>query len=59
MGDKRLKAIAVRGTKAVNVAHPAELFELSQRIHQKMAASSGCGDWMAVDEDEIISNLIQ
>jgi len=52
MGDKRLKAIAVRGTSAVNVARPAELFEMSQRIHQKMAGSSGCGDWMAVDEDD-------
>lgn len=52
MGDKRLKAIAVRGTRAVNVARPAELFEMSQRIHQKMAGSSGCGDWMAVDEDD-------
>ncbi len=28
MGDKRLKAIAVRGTKDVNVARPAELFEI-------------------------------
>jgi len=52
MGDKRLKAIAVRGTNAVHVAKPAELFEMSQRIHQKMAESSGCGDWMAVDEDD-------
>src|SRR6185369_128697 len=52
MGDKRLKAIAVRGTKSVNVARPAELFEMSHRLHTKMAASSGCGDWMAVDEDD-------
>lgn len=52
MGDKRLKAIAVRGTRAVNVARPAELFEMSHRLHKKMAESSGCGDWMAVDEDD-------
>jgi len=52
MGDKRLKAIAVRGTKDVNVARPAELFELSQRLHRKIAESAGCGDWMAVDEDD-------
>ena len=52
MGDKRLKAIAVRGTKDVNIARPAELFEISQRIHNKMAGSTGCGDWMAVDEDD-------
>jgi len=29
MGDKRLKAIAVRGTKDINIARPAELYELS------------------------------
>jgi len=52
MGDKRLKAIAVRGTKDVHVAKPAELWELSQSIHRKMAGSSGCGDWMAYDEDD-------
>ncbi len=52
MGDKRLKAIAVRGTKELNIAHPAEMFEICQDIHLKMAASSGCGDWMADDEDD-------
>ena len=51
MGDKKLKAIAVRGTKDINIARPAELFELSQRLHQKIA-NSGCGDWMATDEDD-------
>lgn len=52
MGDKRLKAIAVRGTKDVNVAHPAELFEKCMAMHKKIAESEGCGDWMAVDEDD-------
>ena len=52
MGDKRIKAIAVRGTKDVNIARPAELFDICQRIHKKMAESTGCGDWMAVDEDD-------
>ena len=52
MGDKRLKAIAVRGTKELNIAHPAEMFEICQDIHLKMAASTGCGDWMADDEDD-------
>jgi aldehyde:ferredoxin oxidoreductase len=51
MGDKRLKAIAVRGTKDVNVAHPAELFMMSHDLHLKIQ-SSGCGDWMAYDEDD-------
>ena len=52
MGDKRLKAIAVRGTKDVNIAHAAELFPITHEIHRKMAESDGCGDWMAVDEDD-------
>lgn len=52
MGDKRLKAVAVRGTKDINVAHPAELWELCERAHKKIADSHGCGDWMAVDEDD-------
>lgn len=52
MGDKRLKAIAVRGTGDINIAKPAELFPITHEIHQKMAASDGCGDWMAVDEDD-------
>jgi aldehyde:ferredoxin oxidoreductase len=52
MGDKRIKAIAVRGTKDINIAHPAELFEICQRLHKKIAESPDVGDWMAVDEDD-------
>jgi aldehyde:ferredoxin oxidoreductase len=52
MGDKKLKAIAVRGTKDIHVAKPMELFDLSQRMHRKIGDSAGCGDWMAVDEDD-------
>ena len=52
MGDKRLKAIAVRGTRDIRVARPAELFELSRKMHKFIGASNGCGDWMAVDEDD-------
>lgn len=52
MGDKRLKAIAVRGTKDINIARPGELFELCMGFHKKIAESDGCGDWMAVDEDD-------
>ena len=47
MGDKRLKAIAVRGTKDVNIAHPAEMFEFSQALHKHIYDSEGCGDNMA------------
>jgi aldehyde:ferredoxin oxidoreductase len=32
MGDKMLKAIAVRGTKDINIARPAELFELCNEV---------------------------
>ena len=52
MGDKRLKAIAVRGTKDVNIAKPAELFEICMDMHKKIGGSDGCGDWMAYDEDD-------
>ena len=53
MGDKRIKAIAVRGTKDINVARPAELFEISQRLHKEDdARPRDVGDWMAVDEDD-------
>ncbi|HLB30675.1 MAG TPA: aldehyde ferredoxin oxidoreductase N-terminal domain-containing protein [Gammaproteobacteria bacterium] len=52
MGDKRLKAIAVRGTKDIHVARPAELFELTHQMRRKIGESDGCGDWMAVDEDD-------
>jgi aldehyde:ferredoxin oxidoreductase len=52
MGDKRLKAIAIRGTKDIYVAKPAELFDLCMKFHKKIAESDGCGDWMAVDEDD-------
>jgi aldehyde:ferredoxin oxidoreductase len=52
MGDKRLKAIAVRGTKDVNIARPSELFELCLRMRKEIHDSDGCGDWMAVDEDD-------
>lgn len=52
MGDKRLKAIAVRGTKDINIARPAELFELCLRMRKEIYENDGCGDWMAVDEDD-------
>jgi len=52
MGDKRLKAIAVRGTKDIYVAQPEKLFELCIGLREKMAESMDVGDWMAVDEDD-------
>ena len=35
MGDKKLKAIAVKGTKDLNIAKPAEFYELCGRILKK------------------------
>ena len=42
-GDKKLKAIAVYGTKDVNVADPTRLFELSQRIMDRSDLRRGEG----------------
>ncbi len=52
MGDKRLKAIAVRGTKDVNVARPAELFGLCQPMYRTIRDNEDCGDLMAHEDDE-------
>ncbi len=52
MGDKRVKAIAVRGTKDVYLAHPNELWEMCSRLRKELDANPNIGDWMAVDEDD-------
>ncbi len=52
MGDKRLKAIVVRGTKDINVARPAELFEISKSMYQEMYDNKDCGDTMAHGEGD-------
>ena len=52
MGDKKLKAIAVRGTNDVNIAHPAELFEKCAAMYQKIYDNPDCGDLMAHEDDE-------
>ncbi len=52
MGDKRLKAIAVRGTKDLNIARPAELFELCLNMRKEAYDNLNVGDWMAVDEND-------
>jgi len=49
MGDKRLKAIAVRGTKDFYVANPEELFKLCLKHSQDMQASPFVGDLMAIE----------
>jgi aldehyde:ferredoxin oxidoreductase len=52
MGDKGLKAIAIRGTQDVHVARPAELFEMCLRLNKELADNPNVGDWMATDEDD-------
>lgn len=52
MGDKNLKAILVRGTKAVHVAHPMELFELTGPMYQELHDRKDCGDPMSHDDNE-------
>lgn len=52
MGDKRLKAIAVRGTKDINVDNPTELFDKSLKMYQDIYDNPTAGDFMAHEDDE-------
>jgi aldehyde:ferredoxin oxidoreductase len=52
MGDKGLKAIAVRGTQDIHTARSAELFETCLGIAKELFENPNVGDWMAVDEDD-------
>lgn len=52
MGAKRLKAIAVRGTQDLNIARPAELWELCKNKYQEIHENKNCGDPMAHDHNE-------
>jgi aldehyde:ferredoxin oxidoreductase len=52
MGAKRLKAIAVRGTKDIHIARPAELWEMCRRKYQEIYDNKNCGDPMAHDHNE-------
>ena len=52
MGDKRLKAIAVRGTKDIQVARPTELFEECRKLMKDIFENPYLGEWMAFDEND-------
>jgi aldehyde:ferredoxin oxidoreductase len=52
MGDKRLKAIAVRGTKDIHLARPAELFEACLGLMKEIYENPKCGDPMAHEDNE-------
>ena len=46
MGDKGLKAIAVRGTKDINIARPTELWEICSSRYQEIYDNPVAGDTM-------------
>ncbi len=52
MGDKKVKAIAIKGTKDVLVANPDEAFKLFLNLRKDIGENPNVGDWMAVDEDD-------
>ncbi len=52
MGDKRLKAIAVRGTRDLYVAKPAELFQICSRMIKDIGNNPDAGDTMAHGEGD-------
>ena len=52
MGAKRLKAIAVRGTRDIHVAKPAPLWEMCNRKYREIYDNPNCGDPMAHDHNE-------
>ncbi|MDF9407194.1 aldehyde dehydrogenase [Pelotomaculum isophthalicicum JI] len=52
MGDKMLKAIAVRGTKDIYVARPEELWNLCLKHSKDIYNNPKVGDWMAVEWDD-------
>lgn len=52
MGDKKVKAIAIRGTKDLYFANPEKVFEMGNRLRKEIAENPYVGDWMATDEDD-------
>ncbi|NTU60630.1 MAG: aldehyde dehydrogenase, partial [Deltaproteobacteria bacterium] len=52
MGSKKLKAVVVRGTRDVNVAHPEELWHLCSDKYREIHENKNCGDPMAHDHNE-------
>jgi len=52
MGDKKLKAIAVRGTKDINIARPAEFMELRREVwdYTKFRMENPIPETMTINE---------
>ncbi|NLF00928.1 MAG: hypothetical protein GX601_08110 [Anaerolineales bacterium] len=51
MGAKRLKALVVRGTKGVPVAHPEAFAECTRSIAQEVHATMGCPETPQLDPE--------
>jgi aldehyde:ferredoxin oxidoreductase len=45
LGSKNLKAIAVRGTRGVQVANPEEFFKLCTKLHSMVRSASGYDEY--------------
>ena len=56
MGDKKLKAIAVRGTKDIHVARPAEFHELCEKIIKKTDGIKAYFDRISYETHEWFMN---
>jgi aldehyde:ferredoxin oxidoreductase len=52
MGDKRLKAIVVRGTKDLHIARPTELFPICNNMFKEIYDNPDAGDTMAHGEGD-------
>lgn len=52
MGSKGLKAIAVRGTGEVGLAHPSSCFESSLSQHREIKGNLRCGDVFLREDDD-------
>ncbi|GAB7025437.1 aldehyde ferredoxin oxidoreductase N-terminal domain-containing protein [Geotalea toluenoxydans] len=59
MGEKGLKAIAVRGTKDLAVAHPDELFARCNALYGEIYDNPSCGDLLLSEDDKAwhVANL--
>lgn len=47
LGSKNLKAVVVRGTRGVTLAHPQEFYRASREAHQHLASHPLYGPWAA------------
>lgn len=52
MGDKKIKAIAVRGTGDISVAQPTELFEKCNSLYKSIYDNPHCGDIFLKEADD-------